>query len=97
MSQATVLLRGSLTSIIYSKALNLDLQAVDDSNANTLMSVDVERICMVSQEMHQSWASLIELGLAIFLLERQLGIACLAPVILALGISRCTINYCTRR
>jgi hypothetical protein len=41
---------------------------------------------MVSQEMHQSWASLIELGIAIFLLERQLGVACLMPVSLALGI-----------
>ena len=86
MSQATVLLRGSLTSIIYSKTLGLDLHVVESSNANTLMSVDVEKICMVSQEMHQSWASLIELVIAIVLLERQLGVACLMPAILALGI-----------
>jgi hypothetical protein len=69
MSQATDLIRGSLTAMIYPKTLDLSLEAVDDTVASTLMSVDVKWICMVSQEMHQALANPIELGLAIWLLE----------------------------
>jgi ATP-binding cassette, subfamily C (CFTR/MRP), member 1 len=92
MSQATVLIRGSLTTMIYSKVMDLDLRVVDDTVASTLMSVDVGRICMVVQEMHQVWANPIELGLAVWLLERQLGVPCVMPVILALGISKLHIR-----
>jgi len=86
MSQAGLLVRGSLTSVIYYKALDLDLTAIDDSSTLTLMSVDVERICRMNQGIHQLWANPVELGLAVWLLERQLGVSCIVPVFLALGI-----------
>ncbi len=86
------MIRGSLTAMIYSKTLDLSLGAIDDTVASTLMSVDVERICMVSQEMHQVGANPIELGLAIWLLERQLGVPCVMPVILALSITRTALR-----
>jgi len=86
MSQVSLLIRGSLTSVIYYKALDLDLTSVDDSSTMTLMSVDVERICRMSQGVHQLWANPVELGLAVWLLERQLGVSCIVPVVLALGI-----------
>lgn len=87
MSQASVVIQGSLTAILYSKVLNLELKAVDNSVATTLLSVDVARISRIVQEVHQVWANPIELGIAIWLLERQLGVPCVVPVILALGDS----------
>jgi len=49
------------------------------------MSTDVERIAQSLRMIHQLWATPVELILAIWLLERQLGVACVMPVILALG------------
>lgn len=65
MSQATVVIRGSLTTVICSKVMDLDIQASDETIASTLMSVDIERICMVTQQMHQVWANPLELALAV--------------------------------
>jgi hypothetical protein len=85
MSQASVLIRGSVTSVIYSKALSIELKAAEGSSAVTLMSVDVERVCRVSGTVHQLWANPIELALAVWLLERQLGVPCVMPIVLAFG------------
>jgi ATP-binding cassette, subfamily C (CFTR/MRP), member 1 len=57
----------------------------DRKNAMTLMSTDVEQICFTLKNMHEIWASSVELCLAIYLLERQLKIACIVPLIIVLG------------
>jgi hypothetical protein len=49
------------------------------------MSTDVERISGGLVSLHDVWASPIEIGIALYLLERELGIACIAPSLLALG------------
>jgi hypothetical protein len=49
------------------------------------MSTDVERISRCLQLFHNFWATPIELGIAVYLLEKQIGAACAVPVILALG------------
>lgn len=49
------------------------------------MSTDVERIAQCLQLFHNLWATPIELVIAVYLLERQIGAACAVPVILALG------------
>ncbi|QGA17136.1 hypothetical protein EYB26_004806 [Talaromyces marneffei] len=76
--------RGSLISIIYAKTVDLNITALDDSVAVTLMSSDSQAVCNGFLLIHEFWAVPMELTVAIYLLSRQLGIACLAPVIVAL-------------
>ncbi|TVY85161.1 ABC transporter [Lachnellula suecica] len=76
--------RGSLISMLYSKTADLSITAADPASSMILMSADVERITTGWQTMHELWANVIEIGLAIYLLERQLGAACAVPIAVAL-------------
>ncbi|KAG6119070.1 hypothetical protein E4U13_007997 [Claviceps humidiphila] len=83
--------RGSLIHIIYGKTLRLDARAVLDAEAITLISADIDRISLGMQTMHDSYASVIELSLSLWLLSNLLGIAVVPPTIfialcLAVGI-----------
>lgn len=82
--QLVTSIRGSLCSLIYSKSLDLSITAFDESMAVSLMSTDTESICQSAATLHELWASPIESGVAIFLLYRQLGLATLAPVVVAI-------------
>ncbi|KAF9889189.1 hypothetical protein FE257_007502 [Aspergillus nanangensis] len=74
------MVRGAIISIVYEKASNLNGQDADTATSLTLMSADVERIVQGWQTMHDIWANIIQIGLAVFLLEQQLGISCMVPV-----------------
>ncbi|KAJ6102982.1 hypothetical protein N7486_005409 [Penicillium sp. IBT 16267x] len=76
--------RGILVTMLYKKASTTTLSNADPANSLTLMSADVERISNGWQTMHEIWANSVEIGLAIYLLERQLGISCVVPVCVAL-------------
>lgn len=82
------MVRGGLIGMIYRKITTLKSANVNDSAAMTLMGTDVEQI---AENLHliitDLWANLLQLGIAIWLLERQLGAVCIAPVILAIGES----------
>lgn len=77
-------IRGSLCGLIYTKTLDLSSTALDESVAVSLMSTDTESICQSAATLHELWASPIESAVAIFLLYRQLGLAALAPVVVAI-------------
>jgi len=49
-----------------------------------LTAVFSETICIGLRGLHELWAVPIELGIALWLLHRQLGLAFLAPAIVAL-------------
>jgi ATP-binding cassette subfamily C (CFTR/MRP) protein 1 len=51
------------------------------------MGTDVERGATNLQAIHEAWAAILDVGVAIWLLERQLGVACLVPVIICIGIA----------
>jgi hypothetical protein len=71
--------------MLYTKTTDLSMTAVDPVASLTLMSADIERIATGWQYMHEIWANMIEIGVAIYLLERQLGVACAVPVAVAIG------------
>ena len=84
--RALTMIRGCLVSAIYQKTTEISLGAIDDTSAAvTLMSADVERIVLGLKMGHEIWAGIIQVGLATWLLEGELGIACLAPVIIAIS------------
>ncbi|KAH6855473.1 ABC transporter [Chaetomium sp. MPI-CAGE-AT-0009] len=78
------MLRAGLVSIIYRKTGTLSLKGIDPATSMTLMSADIERIVQGFQTMHEIWGNAIEVGVAIYLLERQLGVACVVPVVVSI-------------
>ena len=81
--RAITMTRGGLISMLFAKAALLDLRAIDPASSTTLMSADIERITNGWMTLHDMWSNVIEIGLAIYLLERQLGAACGIPVAVA--------------
>ena len=79
------MVRGGLISMLYKKTADLSITAVDPAASMILMSADIERITTGWQTMHEMWANLIELCVAIYLLKRQLGVACAIPIGVAIG------------
>lgn len=71
--------------MIYEKACTLSTKDADPASSVTLMSADIERIVQGWQTMHDIWGNALEIGLAIYLLERQLGLSCVVPVGVAIG------------
>ncbi|CBF87872.1 hypothetical protein AN1240.2 [Aspergillus nidulans FGSC A4] len=74
------MVRGAIVSMVYRKACTLNLKDADPAESITLMSADIERIVQGWQTMHEMWANVAEIALAVFLLERELGVACVVPV-----------------
>lgn len=66
--------------MLYRKATDINIQDVDPASSMTLMSADIERIVQGWQTMHELWAAAAEVGIAIFLLQKQLGVACVVPI-----------------
>ena len=85
--RAITMARGGLVSMLFAKTSTLKADAVDSAASLTLMSADIERITNGWQTMHEVWANVVEVALAIYLLQRQLGVAC--TITLAVAIGKC--------
>jgi len=70
--------------MIFDKMLKVDVNTLDDSASVTLMSTDVDRITTGLEDLHEIWASPIDVGIAAWLLERQVGWVAVVPIIVAL-------------
>lgn len=87
-NRMVTMVRGSLVNAIYTKTLDLSVTSLDESAAVTLMSLDVERICTAILPIHNLWSSPLEITLAIWLLQKEIGVALLGPLfITCLAIS----------
>ena len=74
------MIRGGLISLLYGKTADLPINAVQPEASLTLMNADIERISNGFQFAHDLWANIIEMALATYLLERQLGPSAAIPV-----------------
>ena len=80
------IIRGSLISLAYQKSLQLPSTDTGDSPVMTLLGTDVERICEIWHEViAEGIPSIIQLAIAVWLLYREMGAVCVAPVILVFG------------
>ncbi|KAK5990162.1 ABC multidrug transporter B [Cladobotryum mycophilum] len=79
------MIRGGLVALIYRKLAESPSTNASDSAAMSLIGADVERICeswyLVTSE---AWAYIIQLSVAVWFLQRQLGTVCIAPIVLAI-------------
>ncbi|RFU32078.1 hypothetical protein B7463_g4239, partial [Scytalidium lignicola] len=57
----------------------------DESSSLTLMSTDIDRIVLSMEATCEAWARVIEISIGIWLLARQLGWVCVAPIIITVG------------
>ena len=83
--RAIVMIRGGLVSLVSDATLLLDADIVKESAAVTLMSTDVDRIVAGLEMADFIWASPIETVVALYLLNREIGLACLVPLVITLG------------
>ncbi|MCJ1308796.1 hypothetical protein MMC25_002451 [Agyrium rufum] len=78
----TTRLRGGLTALVYQRSLQIRAVDQGDITAITLMGTDIERIVSGLGRFHDSWGSLLDICIATWLLERQLSLACIAPIVI---------------
>ena len=72
--------RSILVTETYIKATKASIGTGDDSAALTLMSTDIERINIGFLSLHDSWACVIQICIASWMLYNQLGVAFVAPM-----------------
>ncbi|MCJ1413888.1 hypothetical protein MMC32_000213 [Xylographa parallela] len=79
------MMRDSIVSMIYDKTMKLPSTGLDGNGPITLMSADIERLASGLRYMHDAWASTIEICIALYLLYKELGIAGIAPIVIAMA------------
>jgi ABC-type multidrug transport system fused ATPase/permease subunit len=82
-------LRAILATAIFAKARQVSSHKLDDA-VLTLMSTDVSRVVGGIQNVHEVWANTIEVALAAWLLEREIGAAFVAPIVVVAICIACT-------
>jgi ATP-binding cassette subfamily C (CFTR/MRP) protein 1 len=88
VNRLMVMVRGSLIDMIYAKTMKIGTGNLDEAAALTLMSTDVENVVLGLEDMHELWANLAQAIIATWLLERQLSWACVAPIIISIGMQK---------
>lgn len=79
------MMRSGLISMIYDQTIEMTEADLTDSAAITLMGTDVEWIVANLKNLHEAWATIMEVGIAIWLLKREIGVACFIPLVISLG------------
>ncbi|KAJ5962864.1 hypothetical protein N7501_007805 [Penicillium viridicatum] len=69
-----------LATEIFIKATEARIGTSDDSAAVTLMSTDMERIDTGLRNLHETWASIVQAGLAGWMLYTRIGVPFVVPV-----------------
>ncbi|EFX04947.1 ABC multidrug transporter [Grosmannia clavigera kw1407] len=76
-----IMTRGCLITAIYDQTVQLELASSAESGVLTLMSTDISRIMTGFLDIHEYWASSIQVGLSCWLLQKKLGTAFVAPLV----------------
>ncbi|RYP65399.1 hypothetical protein DL771_008344 [Monosporascus sp. 5C6A] len=86
-------LRGGLIALIYQQTVEARAVDLGSISGLTLMGTDVERIVLNFQTIHEVWASLVDIAIAIFLLQRQVFLACLVPGVVTFTFVLATFKF----
>ncbi|RAK99511.1 ABC transporter [Aspergillus ibericus CBS 121593] len=83
-NRTATVVRSGLVAMIYEQTIALKTTNSTKAEAVTLMGTDMQRIVATVRTLHDTWASVLSVGVAIWLLELQVYIACVMPAIIAL-------------
>ncbi|KAJ0329702.1 hypothetical protein COL922a_012773 [Colletotrichum nupharicola] len=81
--KSLIKLRGCILAAVYEKTLAVDPARCDTTAAVPLFSTDMERIIAGFKDVHEIWANTVQVAISVWLLYRELGIACVAPAVVA--------------
>jgi ATP-binding cassette, subfamily C (CFTR/MRP), member 1 len=81
LNRFETMLRGSLISLIMTQTLELDSFNTSGTSTLTLITADVGKICDTYKSLNNIWSDPTSIGVALWLLERQLGIGFIGPAI----------------
>ncbi|OAQ99680.1 hypothetical protein LLEC1_04113 [Akanthomyces lecanii] len=87
--------RAMLVTEIYAQSTRLSIAKASDNAALTLMSTDWERINEGFQAVHDIWVSIVQVGLASWMLYRQLGFIFFVPLGIVL-VSFAGVSFVSR-
>ena len=79
--------RAALVTSVYRKALKVNhvsLSTFSTGEVVNFMSTDTDRLVNFTQGMHQIWSLPLQIGVALFLLHRQVGVSFLSGIAFAL-------------
>jgi hypothetical protein len=80
-----MMVRDSLVSLIYNSAFQATAPGSLDTGSLTLMTVDVEKVMLGFEDLHELWASIAQIAIAIYVLASYMSWTCVAPVIVPIG------------
>ncbi|KAI2791871.1 ABC transporter atnG [Penicillium oxalicum] len=78
------MMRASLVDMIFRHMTIMRESDIDSNAPVTLMNADIERIASGLRYIHDVWACIVEIPIALYLLWRQLGIASIAPIVVVI-------------
>ncbi|CZT41190.1 related to multidrug resistance protein [Rhynchosporium secalis] len=81
--------RGATASLIYSKTLKQQAGVQDKEASLTHMSSDIDQLAFGLDALCQIWAQVIELVIGLYLLSRNLGWVCVAPIVIVVISTFC--------
>ncbi|KAL4768688.1 putative ABC transporter [Aspergillus nidulans var. acristatus] len=79
-----MMVRGGLILLIYDHTLTLDALSPSKNDSYTLITADIERIVSGLRSLHETWASLIEIALSLWLLETKIMVSAVAAAMVVL-------------
>ncbi|KAJ5655123.1 ABC transporterintegral membrane type 1 [Penicillium lividum] len=82
-SRLATAVRSGLIAMIHEQTLALQSTGSKTGDAVALMGTDTTRITSSMRSLHEIWASLLSIIIAIWLLEIQVYVACILPAIIA--------------
>ncbi|XP_052177409.1 ABC transporter C family member 3 isoform X2 [Diospyros lotus] len=84
LQQAGIRARAVLVTMIYNKGLTISCQSKQGHTSGEIinfMTIDAERIGDFGWYIHDPWMVLLQIGLALVILYRNLGLACVATLV----------------
>nr|AMM63163.1 AniL [Aspergillus nidulans NRRL 8112] len=79
-----MMVRGGLILLIYDHTLTLNAPSPSKNDSYTLITADIERIVSGLRSLHETWASLIEIALSLWLLETKIKVSTVAAAMVVL-------------
>lgn len=77
------MIRAGLVSMVHERLMLSRTVDIKESEAVTLMEVDVDKIVRSLRNLHETWACLVEIIIAIWLLGREMGPVCVVPALIS--------------
>ncbi|KAJ5272465.1 hypothetical protein N7478_007590 [Penicillium angulare] len=86
--RAATMIRGGLMSLVFKHMMAQPLGSTDESRAMSLMGSDIEMLAEYFYSVAcETWANVLQLALATWLLATEVGAVCVAPVIVAIAFT----------